>query len=176
MATTRPPEDKGSLVRIGEAEAGSGFRFTGEGMLLLLRLDLWVWNAGREGMSTEGYPNCFKCGSTGAELVGMAGAMPGPICCGERPRSITFLKLRSRVAAIHGARAPRRSLPGGSLNLVDCGLTDCRRSKRKETGSQLLQIIIILKNDSPYEVYHNGLEKEKAEMTESGYRLPKMKP
>lgn len=142
MATTRPPEDKGSLVRIGEADAGKGFRFTGEGVLLLLTLDLWVWNAEREGMSTEGYPNCFKRGSAGAEFVGMAGAMPGPFCCGERPRSITFLKLRSRVAAIHGARAPRRSLPGGSLNVVDCGLTDYRRSKRKEARTQLLQTII----------------------------------
>lgn len=80
MATTRPPEDTGSLVRIGEAEGGSGFRFTGEGVLLLLTLDDWVRNAEKEGMSTEGCPNCFK-----RESVGTVGAMPRPLCSGERP-------------------------------------------------------------------------------------------
>lgn len=78
IATTRPPEDRGDLVRIGDAEAGKGFRLTGEGVLLPLALDAWVWNAEKEGMSTEGYPNCFQRGSGGAELVGMAGAMPSP--------------------------------------------------------------------------------------------------
>lgn len=39
MAIIRPPEDKGTLVRIGEADAGNGFRFTGEGVLLPLALD-----------------------------------------------------------------------------------------------------------------------------------------
>lgn len=81
-------------------------------------------------MSIEGYPNCFKRGSRGAEVVGMAGAMPRPIRCGERPRSITFLKLRSRVAVIHGARAQRRSLLGGKCGRIR-GLTDYRRRQKK---------------------------------------------
>jgi hypothetical protein len=74
MATTRPPEDTGTLVRIGEADGGNGFRFTGEG-LLLLTLDDRVRNAENEGMSTEGCPNCFK-----RESVGRVGAMLRPFC------------------------------------------------------------------------------------------------
>ena len=47
-ATRRPPEESEILVAIEEADNGSGFRLTGEG---LLTLDVWAWNAGKDGTS-----------------------------------------------------------------------------------------------------------------------------
>lgn len=47
-ATRRPPEESEILVAIGEADNGSGFRLTGEG---LLTLDVCAWNAGKDGTS-----------------------------------------------------------------------------------------------------------------------------
>ena len=40
MATTCPPVESGGLVKLGEADGGKGFRLTGEGVLLLLVLDV----------------------------------------------------------------------------------------------------------------------------------------
>lgn len=126
IAITRPPEDKGDFVRIGEAEAGRGFRFTGGEVLPPLALDVWVWNAEREGMSTEGYPNGFQRGSRGAEFVGMAGAMPSPsVVESVHGRSVfSSYALELRRSMVHAHRDDHCwVVESGQIR----GLTDYRR-------------------------------------------------
>lgn len=50
IATTSPPDDKGTLVMMGEADGGRGFLLTGDGVWTL---DVCAWKAEKDGMVVE---------------------------------------------------------------------------------------------------------------------------
>ena len=91
MATTRPPEDSGSLGMFGDAEDGRGFRLTGE---CRLTLDVYAWKAAKDGTSVDGVTGCFQRVALG-KGVGLAcaeaaGAESGRSSVYESPRFMVF--------------------------------------------------------------------------------------
>ena len=89
-ATRRPPDESGIFVTIGEADNGSGFLLTGEG---LLTLDVCAWNAENDGISLEGVANGFTRVDGAIGFVETAGTTSRRSCWGGRPRSMTTVSM-----------------------------------------------------------------------------------